>query len=496
MAVRSFVGVGHGSAALRSGALGAIACIVSPDTGAHELLLRYELPVPFNLYLYACATTLAITFALLGWFMRRPAAISLPPARAARNPRPTARLSSPWIELLRAGAFAWLGLTIVAGLWGTSDPDRNVAPTLFWQVFLLGLTYATAVFGDFFAVLNPWRLIADWAWGREPDVRRATYPPALGYWPAVVLFVALTWLELFDPPRPRALGQMFVGYSLLTLAGAWLFGKTAWFRYAEGFSVFFRTIGVIAPISYHPSDDGLSVSIRLRPPFSGAVEQRADSMSLVVFVLALLAMTTYDGIHQTVFWMGLFWTHLLPFLYPSWQANLHSTQGAWESLFSIYQRLGLVVGPLFYLAFYLLVLWVARVITRASLSIRDLALAFIFSLLPIVLVYNFAHNYTLLLTRAYVLPYLFSDPFGLGWNVLALPHLGDPPTLDMRQVWHVEVFSILAGHLVSVYLAHHVALRIFKSRREAVLSQVPMLMLMLAYTILGLWVISLPFALT
>jgi hypothetical protein len=40
-----------------------------------------------------------------------------------------------------------------------------------------------------------------------------------------------------------------------------------------------------------------------------------------------------------------------------------------------------------------------------------------------------------------------------------------------------------------------VALRLFASRREAMVSQLPMLLLMVAYTVIGLWVISLPFAL-
>ena len=65
----------------------------------------------------------------------------------------------------------------------------------------------------------------------------------------------------------------------------------------------------------------------------------------------------------------------------------------------------------------------------------------------------------------------------------------------MATVWHTEVALILIGHVVSVYLAHRVALRLFASRREAMISQLPMLLLMVAYTVIGLWVISLPFAL-
>jgi hypothetical protein len=46
-----------------------------------------------------------------------------------------------------------------------------------------------------------------------------------------------------------------------------------------------------------------------------------------------------------------------------------------------------------------------------------------------------------------------------------------------------------------VYLSHRIALRVFPLRRAALASQVPMLLLMVAYTVVGLWVISQPLAL-
>jgi hypothetical protein len=59
-------------------------------------------------------------------------------------------------------------------------------------------------------------------------------------------------------------------------------------------------------------------------------------------------------------------------------------------------------------------------------------------------------------------------------------------------VWHVQVGLILVGHIVSVYLAHVEALRIFPSSRKAAVSQLPMLVLMMVFTTLGLWILSLP----
>jgi hypothetical protein len=51
---------------------------------------------------------------------------------------------------------------------------------------------------------------------------------------------------------------------------------------------------------------------------------------------------------------------------------------------------------------------------------------------------------------------------------------------------------MLAGHVAAVYMAHVMALRVFPSQRQVIISQIPMLVLMVAYTCLGLWVLSLP----
>ena len=62
----------------------------------------------------------------------------------------------------------------------------------------------------------------------------------------------------------------------------------------------------------------------------------------------------------------------------------------------------------------------------------------------------------------------------------------------MSLVWHTQVALILFGHIVSVYLAHVVALRVFATRRHAMLSQLPMLCLMVFFTVAGLWILSQP----
>jgi hypothetical protein len=116
-------------------------------------------------------------------------------------------------------------------------------------------------------------------------------------------------------------------------------------------------------------------------------------------------------------------------------------------------------------------------------------------LVPIVVVYHFTHYYTLGLAQVGQLIRLVSDPLGKGWNLFGTGRLQIPPfLLPIEVVWHTQVALIVIGHVASVYLAHVVALRVFAGAREAVISQVPMLVLMMLLTTMGLWILSLPLA--
>ena len=90
---------------------------------------------------------------------------------------------------------------------------------------------------------------------------------------------------------------------------------------------------------------------------------------------------------------------------------------------------------------------------------------------------------------------MISDPFGVGWNLFGTATLYRPPLILLAdQVWHTQVGLILFGHIVSVYLAHLQALKLFPKGRQGVWSQLPMLALMMLLTTVGLRILSLPIA--
>jgi hypothetical protein len=238
-------------------------------------------------------------------------------------------------------------------------------------------------------------------------------------------------------------------------------------------------------------DDQAVPRFHARRPLAGALTASAAHLSVVLFILFMLSSTTYDALHGTYFWISLYWQRLLPVLQPIWGSDVIAAQSTLTTGYWWYQWLGLLLSPLFYLALYLVALLLAAALTRTTLTIGTLSANFAFSLVPIAVAYHATHYFpSMLMQLPQLLPQL-ADPFGRGWQLLPFQFTLQRP-LPMSVVWHVQVAVLLAGHVAGVYLAHVAALRVFPTRGQGLVSQLPMLALMVGYTSLGLWILSLP----
>lgn len=465
------------------------ACIVllNPSLAwAHSFGRLYTLPVPFWLYLYGAVATLLVSFLLIGLFASQPASRLPARTRAAPYLSLLARRLRPWLRSLSVGL---LLLCILTGFWGVQDPYRNFSMTFFWIIFVLGFAYATALVGDVYAVINPWRVISEASRRyRHLFEGRWPYPRWLGYWPALLLYTVFIWIELFSHARPSSLAQNLLIYSLITLLGMICFGRQAWLRHGEFFGVFLRLIACLSPLQHVPGQ-----GLRWRMPFAGLQQEAAEHISLVIFILFMLSATAFDGLRGTVPWYRLFWTD--PYgLIQGWigRPPIHAFAQL-RPYYLGYESLCLVLSPWLYFAVYALFVWLGRVLAGSRVPMRQLLLDFSFSLLPIAVVYHITHYYTLLLSQGVKIVSLLSDPFGWGWDFFGTAQLWRAPILpEMGTVWHTQVGLILFGHVVSVYVAHQQALRSFGSARAALLSQVPMLVLMVLFTTAGLWILAQP----
>ena len=104
------------------------------------------------------------------------------------------------------------------------------------------------------------------------------------------------------------------------------------------------------------------------------------------------------------------------------------------------------------------------------------------TLLPIAGGYLIAHYFTLLIQGVAWIPTLIGDPL----STVA-------PLLDwipISAVWYLSVGAIVIGHIAAVVLAHRRALQ--DSPARPILAGLPLVILMVGYTVLSLWIIAQP----
>ena len=89
--------------------------------------------------------------------------------------------------------------------------------------------------------------------------------------------------------------------------------------------------------------------------------------------------------------------------------------------------------------------------------------------------------------------YLASDPLGLGWDLFGTAHYRVAVgVVGARFAWYTAVIVIVLGHVLAMYVAHRLALERFAERQTARRSQYPLAALMVAYTMLSLWILAQP----
>ena len=489
---------------------------------AHGFGERYDLPLPLSLFVVAGAVAVALSFVVASVFLRaHTAGRQYPRYNLLRIPVVGRVLPSRWFLAAVRTLSVLLTLYVIFGAFaGTGRAALNPAPAALYVAFWVGLSFFTALFGNLWALVNPWK--AAWGFaemlfapGDRPLSRELPYPAQWGPWPAVLVFLGFAILEtvIAGAAGPRALGWILLGYTAYNFVGMYLYGRDVWLRNAEGFTVVygfmsrFAVTEVRAPGSacaecstggrcsagepdcvdcyecYDIADPGQR-EFNLRPICVGLNRLGVVTATVVCHVILLLATVSFDGLSATPEWVIFSTQFLLQFpRYGGYWANLVGALGL----------------PLLFGALYVLT---CRLMRLSAGSAGDshpdtgqLVRAFAFSLLPIALAYHYAHFLGFLLINGQIFIVLASDPFGWGWDLFgtadAIVNIG---ILSPVFIWYFSISAIVVGHIAGVYLAHVQAMRLYPHRRAALLSQIPMLALMVCYTCASLWIISRPIA--
>ncbi len=475
---------------------------------AHGFEGRVDLPVPLWLYLYGAGAAVLLSFVVVGFFFGKERAPRRYPRFDLLAVRPLRAVFAgrPFLSVARLVSVALFLLVILAGLFGNQSPGYNFAPTFVWIVWWVGFGFFVGLVGNPWPLVNPWKVLFEWAEGlaRRMGLKgglelNEPYLERWGVWPALVLFFAFAWVELVfaHPDTPLNVALFALLYSIVTWTGMVLFGKEAWLRHGEAFSVFFGVLGRLAPTEVRVTDsapcrrcgaacrvnggecvncygcfvraDPKNRQLNLRPPAVGLARPEEPVPGLLAFVVLMLAGVTYDGLMATPLWA---------------EAQRPPIPAA--------NTVGLLAVPLAFGVLYLGFVKTSQLLGGAAEFWR-LATAYAFSLVPIAFAYQVAHYYTLLLFNGQMVFLQVSDPFGWGWDLLGTAdYRMNVAVVGAAFVWYSQVALIVAGHVAAVYVAHAIALQSMGSPRRALRSQYPMLALMIFYTVFSLWLLSRP----
>lgn len=418
---------------------------------AHGIGAQHDLPLsPFYAFAGAFAA-LFVSFLALGllWSASRfrgdLAGRPLPAAVQRAADAGATRVAA------RALGLAAALLVVLCLLLGPADPDRNPAPGAVYVLLWVGLVPASLLLGPVWRLLNPLRtlhLLACRALGRDPGAGRPL-PVRLGMWPAAAGLLAFTWLELVapDPASPTALLLFLALYCAVHLAGAARHGAH-WFDHGDAFEVYSGLLARLSPLGRRPADRRLV----LRSPFNG-LDATPQLPGLVATVCVMLGSTAYDGFSDAPSWITTVQT-----------SPLGRTTAA---------TLGLLGAVALVATLYALSAGATRLLSG---QLPHPLTAFAHSLVPIALGYLVAHYFTLFVTEG-----PRTVMVALGTDNPAPPE----PLLGPGGVATLQVLAIVLGHVLGVVAAHDRSVRLFSPGR-AIAGQLPLLVLMIAYTIGGL----------
>jgi hypothetical protein len=348
---------------------------------------------------------------------------------------------------------------IVVGFVGEETAVRNPAVLVVWVGWWAGFAMSAYLIANAWPAIDPLRAIAS----RLPTAG-LDYPERFGAWPSVVGLLALVFVEVVSPlaDDPRLLATTIGVYAAITLVGAVAVGPPRWFADVDPVARVFRYYGRVAPIGWGAS------GFELRLPGMALTRRTdVDGTDEVAFIVALVWVTTFDGLVTTAAWGNV----------AGWIVDRGIPPLA------VY-GVAMVVGYGVFLGVYRGASRLSRRTAPTYLSTDTLARGFAPPLLAIAAGYHLAHFLGYFLTLSPAL-------------VAALQHPIAGPTAPVALVlpgWFgtLELAFVLVGHVLAIWVAHAVAFDLFPDRLQAIRSQYPFIAVMIAYTTLSLWIVAEP----
>ena len=401
----------------------------------HGVVNVGDLPIPFDMVLNASALVVVITFVYLKISWKESIVV---PSKEIFEDRQN-------IIGKMFGAII-LFFLIAPGIIGNESSKTSITPLILWVFLWIGVPTLGLLFGDVYARFNPLNLVKI-----SSNKPRSVYVSCF-------LFLGLTWFELVwrEPGNPLNIASvfiiLFVGVNLIRyfykksiievdplLLLHYLYSKLKLFNSKPYFRSLINNIGNLAKLN-----------------------------GIEYFILLMIGTVTYDGLRETTFWYNQFGEQI---------------NNIW---FSTIMFLSMNLGTII---FYRFACYFAIKVGGSELKLNEVSKLFGHTMLPIAFAYHITHYLTLLLFETQTFIYRLNDPIGTGLNLFNVQEPEINYFIEPIIIWGIQVAVTLLGHMLSVVLAHDLAVKLF-GHQQSDKTQYIFLFITVALTLQALFVLS------
>ena len=401
----------------------------------HGVVNVGDLPIPFDIVLNSSALVVLITFVYLKVSWKESI---ITPRQEVFNDKQS--------FIGKLFGIIILFLLVAPGIFGNESSKTSVAPLILWVFLWIGVPVLGLLFGDIYSKFNPLNLFS----------LKSEKPESVYF--ACILFIGLTWFELVwrKPGNP-----LNIAIVLITL-----FVCVNLLRYFLKKSL----IEVDPLLLLHYLYSKLKL-FNSRPYFRSLLDNignLAKLKGIEYFVLLMIGTVTYDGLRETTFWYNQF--------------GSRTDDMGFSTMMFLIMNLGTIL-------FYRFACFFAIKVGGSDLKLNHVSNLFGHTMLPIAFAYHVTHYLTLLLFESQTFFYRFNDPIGIGMNILNVEEPTINYFIEPLVIWGIQVAVTLLGHMLSVVLAHDLAVKLF-GHQQSDKTQYIFLFITVALTLQALFVLS------
>lgn len=407
---------------------------ISPQLN-HGIINVGDLPIPFDMVLNSAVLVVVVTFVFLKISWKESILTSQ-----------ETLFSTKQSLLGKVFGFIIIVLLTVPGLINNEPAKTSITPVVLWIFLWIAVPVLGLIFGDLYAKFNPLALIVN----REGVSHNVYF--------ASFLFLCLTWFELVwnKPGNPRHIGIVFLVLLIVVSVIQRFYNKTI--------------IEVDPLLLLHHLYSKMKIT-NSKPVFRtllNNISNLAQLKGMEYFILLMIGTVTYDGLRETTFWFELFGSQ------------------TYETSFS---TVAFLLMNLLIIVFYRFACYFAIRVSGEDFNLNEISLKFGHTMLPIAFAYHVTHYLSLLLFEFQTVVYRLNDPFGFGWNLFNVQEPEVNYFLEPIALWTIMVIVTLAGHMLSVVLAHDLSVKLF-GHQKSDKTQYVFLFITVALTLQALFVLS------